>query len=125
VIERVLGSGRRRVLVASRRWLVSEPSVWAGSLAYVRTTNERQQLRVRRRHGHGSGKVVLSLPATSHRDRDHGRGHHRLPTRLPPPDRRRSNWNLIATAIAPGRVYATLLQDGPRGIRARIVRTGR
>jgi hypothetical protein len=125
VIERVLGSGRHRVLLASRRWLVSEPSVWARSFAYVRSTNERQQLRARRRHGHGSGKLVLSLPATSFRDRDHGHGHHRLPTRLPPPDRRRSDWNLIATAIAPGRVYATLLQDGPRGVRARIVRTGR
>ena len=100
---------------APRRWLVSEPSVWARSFAYVRTTNERQQLRVRRRHGRGIGKLVLSLPATSFRDRDHDPGHHRLPTRLHPPDRRRSAWNLIATSIAPGRVYATLLQEGPQG----------
>jgi hypothetical protein len=125
VVERVLGSRRSRVLLASRRWLVSEPSVWARSFAYVRTTNERQQLRVRRRHRGGSGKLVLSLPATSRRDRDHGRGHHRLPTRVPPPGRRRSAWNLAGTSIAPGRVYATLLQEGPRGVRARIVRTGR
>ena len=125
VVERLLGSGRQHVLLGSRRWLVSEPSVWARSFAYVRTTNERQQLRVRRRHGRGIGKLVLSLPATSFRDRDHDPGHHRLPTRLHPPDRRRSAWNLIATSIAPGRVYATLLQEGPRGVRARILRTGR
>ncbi len=126
VIERLLGSGRRRrVLLRSRRWLVSEPSVWARSFAYVRSTNERQQLRVRRRRGSGPGKVVLSLPAISFRDRDHDPGHQRLPTRLHRPDLRRSDWSLIGTAIAPGRVYATLLASGPAGVRSRIIRTGR
>ncbi len=91
----------------------------------MRSTNERQQLRVRRRHGRGAGKVVLSLPAISFRDRDHDPGHHRLPTRLPPPDRRRSNWNLIGTAIAPAASTRPCSGTGRRGMRARIVRTGR
>ncbi len=125
VVERILGAHRRRVLVSSRRWLVSEPSVWGRSFAYVRSTNDRQQLRVRRRGRRGKGKVVFAMPATSFRDRDHEPGHDRLPTRLPKPDRRRSNWNLIATAIAPGRVYATLLREGAAGVRAKIIRTGR
>ena len=125
VLERLLGTDRRRTLVRSRRWLVSEPSVWAGAFAYVRSTNERQQLRVRSRHGRGTGRVVLALPAISYRDRDHDSGHHRLPTRIHPPVLRRTNWSLVGTAIAPDRVYATLLRNGPAGVRARIIRTGR
>jgi hypothetical protein len=125
IVQRLLGRHRHRVLVRSRRWLVSDPSVWGRSFAYVRTTNERQQLRVRRRSRRGKGKLVYALPATSYRDRDHDPGHVRLHTREPKPDLRRSNWNLIATAIAPGRVYATLLREGGSRVRAKIIRTGR
>jgi hypothetical protein len=105
--------------------LLSNPSVIGRTFAYVRTTNDRQQLRVRRMARKGKGKVIFALPATSFRDRDHGPGHHRLPTLIPPPDRRRSNDTIWSTALAPGKAYVTLLRQRSGQVSARIVRVGR
>jgi hypothetical protein len=125
VIQRALGTEKRSTLIASHHWLLSSPSVLGRSFAYVRTTNDRQQLRVRRMARRGKGRVVFAIAATSYRDADHDPGHNRLPTRVPPPDRRRSPFTLWSTALAPGKVYATLLGHRGGHLRARIVRVGR
>jgi hypothetical protein len=125
ILHRALGKGGRKVLVASRRWQLANPSVLGRSFVYVRTTNERQQLRLRRLAARGKDKVVFSMPATSFRDPDHGRGRHRLPTRVPPPDRRRSSSAMWSTALARDRVYLTLLRQDRGRLSARIVRVGR
>jgi len=125
IVHRVLGRPGKEVLVASRRWLLSNPSGLGRSFVYVRATNERQELRLRKLGGRGRGEVVFSLPATSYRDPDHGRGHERLPTRVPPPDRRRSASAMWTTALAPERVYLTLLRQKRGRVAARIIRVGR
>jgi hypothetical protein len=125
IVHRVLGKRRKTTLIGSRRWLVSSPSILGRSFAYVRTTNERQQLRVRRLGRRGKGTVVFSMAATSFRDPDHEPGHHRLPTRVPKPDRRRSASAMWSTALAPDRVYLTLLRQKRGRVASRIIRVGR
>jgi hypothetical protein len=124
VIQRALGTGKRSRLIASHQWLLSAPSVLGRSFAYVRTTNDRQQLRLRRMAKHGKGHVIYAIAATSHRDPDHDPGHNRLPTRIPKPDLRRSPWTLWTTALAPGKAYVTLLGHRGGHQRARIIRVG-
>jgi hypothetical protein len=125
IVHRVLGTRSKKTLIGSRRWLVSSPSILGRSFVYVRTTNERQQLRVRRLGHRGKGTVVFGMAATSFRDPDHEAGHHRLPTRVPKPDRRRSGSAMWSTALATDRVYLTLLRQKRGRVAARIIRVGR
>ena len=125
IVSEVLGTNHRSTLVASHQWLVSSPAVYQRSFAYVRTTNESQQLRVRALGGKGKGRRIFGLPATSIRDHDHGAGHHRLPTRIPPPKTRRTDAMIWSTALGPHNAFATLLRQKGGEISARIVRVGR
>jgi hypothetical protein len=125
IVQTVLGKGRKSVLIGSHQWLVSSPSIRRRAFVYVRTTNERQQLRLRKMGAKGRGKVIYALPATSIRDKDHDPGHHRLPTRIPPPDRRRTQAIMWSTALAANSAYVTLLRQADGRRSARIVRVGR
>jgi hypothetical protein len=125
IVSEVLGTGHRSVLIGTHQWLVSSPAVFRRSFVYIRTTNERQQLRQRALGGKGRGKVLFGLPATSIRDRDHDPGHNRLPTRLHPPDRRRTDAMMWSTALGPQHAYLTLLRQKSGDLSARIVSVGR
>ena len=125
VLARVLGRKGAKPLISSSRWLLSTPSVLGRSFAYVRSTNERQQLRVRKLGARGKGKVAFALPGNSFRDPDHGKGRNRLPTRVPRPDRRRTDATIGSTALAPGRVYVSVLRQRGGRVSSRIARFGR
>lgn len=116
---------KARFLLATRRLLVSAPSVQGAYFSYLLTTNERQEVRVRRLRGRGLGRLVYSLPATSRRDQDRGAGHRRLPTRVPPPDRRRTNTAIAGTTLAGRSVYLTFLEQRRGRVSARIAHVGR
>ncbi len=122
---RVLTSGRGKTLLASRHWLLSAPSVFNGSFSFVRTTNERQEVRLRKLGGRKTGHLLYSIPATSYRDRDHGIGHHRLPTRVPPPDRSRTNTAITGTTLTRHSIYLTQLIQKAGHVSAKISRTPR
>ena len=61
VVQRVMGTGKHRVLVRSRRLLLFDPAIAGRYLTYVRTDARRSRLMVRRRHAHGPGRVLFSL----------------------------------------------------------------
>jgi hypothetical protein len=61
IVQRVIGSGKRRALVRSGRMLLFDPSVNGRSFAYVRTDARRSRLMVRRRQARGPGRVLFSL----------------------------------------------------------------
>jgi hypothetical protein len=73
----------------------------------------------------GRGKVIFAMPATSIRDKDHDPGHHRLPTRIAPPDRRRTQATMWSTALGANSAYITLLRQAGGKHSARILRVGR
>ncbi len=97
---------------------------WGRRFSYLLTTNERQQVRIRKLRARGRGRLVYSVAATSRRDRDQGAGpnHHRLPTRVLPPDRRRSNSTIAGTTLTRNSIYLTLLVQRQGHVAARIAR---
>jgi hypothetical protein len=61
IVQRVMGTGKHRALVSSRRLLLFDPSVRGPAFSYVRTDTRSSRLMVRKRHRHGSGRVLFAL----------------------------------------------------------------
>lgn len=117
-----LGTGATRTVLSGTRVTFTNPAVLRGRVAYVRTTSERQEIRLRRLGAYGPGRIVHYRPATSRRDPDHGHGRHRIPTRDLPPRLDRDPWTIWSLALAPKAVYATLTRPKGNGLRSRILR---
>lgn len=127
VFEREMKSGEIRNLLSTRQWLFSSPSVRGDAFSYVRTTNTRQEVYVRKLGAKGPGGMIYRTPATSYRDSDQGAGphHKRLPTRIPPPDRRRTNTQIAGTTLTKDTVYLTLQTQRGGDVSTRIARAAR
>jgi hypothetical protein len=61
VVQRTIGTPKKRTLVRSGRMLLFDPSINGRSFAYVRTDARRSRLMVRRLTARGPGRVLLSL----------------------------------------------------------------
>jgi hypothetical protein len=61
VVQRVMGTQKRRALVRSGRLLLFDPAVKGRWFAYVRADARRSRLMVRRRGAHGPGRVLFSV----------------------------------------------------------------
>lgn len=120
--HRSLTDGRARTLLAGRLVTYTNPALLGRSFAYVRTTRQRQEIRIRSLSGRGLGRLVHYRPATSLRDPDHGPGRHRIPTRDLPPRLDRDPWTIWSLALAPKAVYATLTRPRAGAPRTRLVR---
>jgi hypothetical protein len=95
IVQRLIGSGKRRALVRSGRLLLFDPSVNGRFFAYVRTDARRSRLMVRRRHARGPGRVLFSLG--------------------------RSKGVLWSNALTGGFAYATIVQPSSSNPDATIV----
>lgn len=120
-----LRNGSSRTLLAGRRATFTNPTIHEGVFAYVRTTRERQEIRLRALGGNGPGRVIHHRPATSIRDGDRAPGRHRIPTRDQPPRLDRDPWTVWSLALAPRGVYATLTRPRAGTLQARILRFSR
>jgi hypothetical protein len=91
IVQRRLGDriGRRRTLVASRRWLLFNPAINGRKIAYARTIGGGTQVLIKRRGRRGRGRRVFS--------------------------RGRRKGTLWTLALTDERVYATVLEFGKRG----------
>ena len=99
VVQRLMGTGKHRALIRSRRLLLFDPSVNGRFFAYVRTDARRSRLMVRKRRGHGPGRVLLSLG--------------------------RANGVLWSNALTGSTAYATTLQPSANNADATIIGVGR
>jgi hypothetical protein len=115
-----LGSGRERVLRSERRAQLLDPSFDGRSLLYVRSTFERQELRLgpaRRRTTTRDRRLYRTTP-TGRRDAgaEPGHGRHRAgypggrPPRLAPRPRAGVADTLSSTALGPQTAYVTRLR---------------
>ena len=96
IVQRVLGTRKRRTLVRSGSALVFNPAVKGRSFAYVRTKAGRSRLMVRKRGKGGRGKPVFGV--------------------------RRSRGMLTSTALTEGVAYVTLLHPSATDAGAEVVR---
>jgi len=130
--EVVLGTGLRSTLRSQKRTLLLNPSAYGDRLLYVRSTSERQELRlgvllarpVRR------DRTLYRLVPTGRRDAGHEPGDERKahghPKTLPPRPRRGVAYTLWSTALGPADAYVTRLrQDAGTPVRATLLRVGR
>jgi hypothetical protein len=98
ISQRILGTGKHRVLVHSPRLLLFDPAVDGKSFIYTRTDSHRSRLMVRRRHRPGPGRVVYSVKAS----------------------------NLLWTsALTDSRAYVTVIDPSSGGAGAQIVSLSR
>ena len=127
--EVALPTGRRRTLRRQPRALLLNPSAHGGRLLYVRSTFERQELRIgrlrprRTRRDHTLYRVV----PTGRRDAGHEPGErhkaHGHPKKLPPRPRRGVAYTLWTTALGPRDAYVTRLrQDAGGPVTATLLR---
>ena len=96
IVQRVLGTRKRRTLVKSGSALVFNPAVKGRSFAYIRTNAGRSRLMVRKRRKGGPGKPVLGV--------------------------RRSRGMLTSTALTEGVAYVTLLHPSATDPGAAVLR---
>jgi len=98
IVQLLIGTRKRRVLVRSGRELVFNPAVKGKTFAYVRSDGRRSRLLVRRRAQGGAGKVAFAAP------------------------RRRGM--LTSVALTEGLAYATLLHPSATGAGAEVLSVG-
>jgi hypothetical protein len=132
-IEQVrLSSGRRSTLRSAPRTLLLNPSSDGKRLLYVRSTFQRQQLRIgllRHRAVRRDRSLYGTVP-TGRRDAGHepGESHHAhgWPRKLPPRPKPGVNVTLWSTALASGSAFVTRLrQDSGKPLRATLLRVPR
>jgi hypothetical protein len=130
--EILLGSGRRSTLRKAPRALLLNPSSDGRRLLYVRSTFQRQQLRIGLlksrpvRHDHS----LYGTVPTGRRDagyepgvEHHAHGH---PEKLPPRPPRNVSLTLWSTALGPGSAFVTRLrQNAGQPVRATLLRVPR
>ena len=127
-----LGSGMRSTLRSAPRALLLNPSSDGHRLLYVRSTFQRQQLRIgllTRRAVRRDRSLYGTVP-TGRRDEGHepGKAHekHGWPRKLPPRPKPGVNVTLWSTALASGSAYVTRLrQDRGEPVRATLLRVPR
>jgi hypothetical protein len=132
IVEIRLADGRRRTLRSAPRALLLNPSASGSRLLYVRSTFERQQLRIgalRPRRVRHDRSLYGTVP-TGRRDAGHepGENHksHGHPKKLPPRPRPGVSITLWSTALAPDAAYVTRLrQDRGQPVRATLLRVAR
>ena len=98
IVQRVLGTRKRRTLVRSGSALLFNPAVKGRSFAYVRTQGSRSKLMVRKRGKGGRGKPVFGV--------------------------RRRAGTLASTALTEGVAYVTLLHPSATDAGAEVVQVG-
>jgi hypothetical protein len=127
-----LATGRRTTLRSAPRALLLNPSSDGRRLLYVRSTFQRQQLRIgglTRRPVRRDRSLYGTVP-TGRRDEGHepGSEHHAhgWPRKLPPRPDRGVNVTLWSTALSAGSAYVTRLrQDTRKPLRATLLRVPR
>jgi len=101
-----LEARRSRVLRRATSALVSNPSLLAGRLLYVRQTSLAQLLELGPATPGGRDRVLYKLAAPAPHDAGHDKGHSTV-TRTPHP--RTALWTLWTSALSTTRAYVTLL----------------
>jgi hypothetical protein len=96
IVQRTLGSRKRRTLIRSGSALVFNPAVKGRSFAYVRSDGRSSRLMVRRRSKGGRGKPLFGA--------------------------RRSRGTLTSTALTKGVAYVTLLHPSANDPGAELIR---
>jgi hypothetical protein len=96
IVQRVLGTRKRRTLIRSGRDLLFNPAVKGRSFVYVRSDGRRSRLMLRRRGKGGSGKSVLGV--------------------------RRARGLLTSTALTEGFAYVTLLHPSAEAAGAEVLK---
>jgi hypothetical protein len=127
-----LRSGGRTTLRRAPHTLLLNPSAFQGSLLYVRSTYQRQQLRVgalRKRSVDRDRSLYGTVP-TGRRDAGYepGAEHHRhgYPMKMPPRPRPGVHVTLWTTALTATHAYVTRLrQDTGQPLRATLLRVAR
>ena len=109
--------------------MVSNPSLRAGRLLYVRTSSRTQELRLGRARG-GRERVLYRIAATARRDRGYEKGkhplrHHYHPKHPPPAQRGAASTTLWTTALTDHDAYVTRLRSVRGATSASIVRVAR
>jgi hypothetical protein len=100
IVQRVIGrKKKRRTLVKSGRLLLFNPSVKGRYFAYTRTDARHSRLMIRRRHRGGPGRVLITM--------------------------RRRRGQLWTTALGERYAFATVINPGPNGAGAHIVKRAR
>ena len=99
VVQRVLGTRKRRTLVRSGRLLLYSPAIKGRSFLYTRTDARRSRLMIRRVNKRGPGKVLYSL--------------------------KRSRATLWSSSLSQRLAYVTVLDPSSGAPAARIVKTPR
>jgi hypothetical protein len=99
VVQRVVGTRKRRTLVKSGRVLLFDPAVKGRYFTYVRTDARRGRLLIRRRGRGGPGRVLVSV--------------------------KRRRGTLWSTALGERFAYVTLIRPGTTGAAGRIIKRSR
>jgi hypothetical protein len=128
----VLSTGARTTLRRAPRTLLLNPSARGGSLLYVRSTFERQELRIGalRKRAVRRDRALYGTVPTGRRDAGHEPGveHHRHghPQKLPPRPGQGVHITLWSTALAADAAYVTRLrQDTGQPLKATLLRIAR
>jgi hypothetical protein len=132
IVQVQLSSGRRSSLRSAPRALLLNPSSDGRRLLYVRSTFQRQQLRIgflRARPVRRDRSLYGTVP-TGRRDEGHEPGPqhdaHGWPRKLPPRPKPGVQVTLWSTALAAGSAYVTRLrQDTDQPVRATLLRVPR
>jgi hypothetical protein len=132
IVEIRLATGRRSTLRSAPRALLLNPSSDGRRLLYVRSTFQRQQLRIgllRARPVRRDRSLYGTVP-TGRRDEGHEPGPqhdaHGWPRKLPPRPKPGVQVTLWSTALAAGSAYVTRLrQDTDQPVRATLLRVPR
>jgi hypothetical protein len=112
-----LATGLRRTLRRQPRALLLNPSASGRHLLYVRSTFQRQQLRIGALEARAvrSDRAVYGLVPTGRRDAGHGPGDkhqaHGHPKKLPPRPRPGVAYTLWSTALGPDAAFVTRLRQ--------------
>ena len=130
--EVALATGRRRTLRRQPRALLLNPSADGDRLLYVRSTSERQELRLGRLRPRAvrRDRTLYGLVPTGRRDAGHEPGdeheRHGHPKDLPPRPARGVAYTLWTTALGPSEAYVTRLrQDAGGPVGATLLRIPR
>ena len=127
-----LATGSRSTLRSAPRALLLNPSSDGRRLLYVRSTFQRQQLRIGSltRRAVRLDRALYGTVPTGRRDAGHEPGDvhkkHGWPKKLPPRPKPGVNVTLWSTALAPGSAFVTRLrQDTGKPVRATLLRVPR
>ena len=127
-----LATGSRSTLRSAPRALLLNPSSDGRRLLYVRSTFQRQQLRIGTltRRAVRRDRVLYSTVPTGRRDAGHEPGDvhkkHGWPKKLPPRPKPGVNVTLWSTALSPGSAFVTRLrQDTGKPVKATLLRVPR